>query len=198
MAARVHLVRHGEVHNPDHLVYADLAGYALSESGLDQAREMARHLSRSPVVGIWSSPSERALRTAESVAALNGLPVKVEPDLAEWALMSRWAGVSWDDLDERFPGELASFLGDPTDIPFAPESLQSLAGRISAAVRRIEAGHPRGEVVVVSHSGPLRAGTLALTGAPLTSFWEHDPPHGSVTTLRPGPSWTVETVWAPA
>src|SRR5690606_4749017 len=43
MAARVHLVRHGEVHNPDHLVYASLPGFTLSERGEAQARAVARY-----------------------------------------------------------------------------------------------------------------------------------------------------------
>ncbi len=41
MAARVHLVRHGEVHNPDHLVYASLPGFTLSSTGEAQARAVA-------------------------------------------------------------------------------------------------------------------------------------------------------------
>ena len=68
MAARVHLVRHGEVHNPDHLVYASLPGFTLSERGEAQARAVARYLGRQPIVGVWSSPLERALRTAEPLA----------------------------------------------------------------------------------------------------------------------------------
>src|SRR5690554_7235372 len=83
MATRVHLVRHGEVHNPDHLVYASLPGFGLSPTGEEQARAVARYLGRQPVVGIWSSPLERALRTAEAVANRTGLAVKIEEGLAE-------------------------------------------------------------------------------------------------------------------
>lgn len=197
MAARVHLVRHGEVLNPDHLVYASLDGFSLSEIGVEQARAVARYLGRQPLVGVWASPLERALRTAETIARRAGLPVRVEPELVEWRLLDRWAGISWEDLPEKFPGEFEAFIGQPADLAFSPESLAGLADRTGHAIRRIEAAHPHGDIVIVSHSAPLRAAVLFLTGAPLTEFWGDKPAHCAVNTLRPGSPWQVETVWSP-
>lgn len=197
MASRLHLVRHGEVDNPGHLVYASLPGFHLSELGVSQARAVARYLGRQPIVGIWSSPLERALRTAEAIGERTGQSVRIEEDLSEWTLLDRWAGVSWDDLPERYPGELEAFLEHPGDLPFASETLGDLAGRMSRIVRNLDAAHPHGDVVIVSHSGPVRAAALALTGSAYNDFWAHEPGHGSVTTLRPGSQWTIETVWAP-
>lgn len=175
-----------------------MPGYDLSDEGLEQARAAARYLGRQPVVAIWASPLQRALRTAEPIATRSGLPVRVDAGLTEWLLMDRWAGTVWEDLPEVFPGELEAFLARPTDLSFSPERLQDLAERSAGAIRRLEAAFPHGDVVVVSHSGPLRAATLALTGESLELFWEHDPPPCSVATMRTGRSWTVETAWAPA
>lgn len=197
MAASVHLVRHGEVHNPDHLVYASLPGFDLSPEGHEQARATARYLGRQPIVAVWASPLERALRTGELIATRAGLPVRVDSGLQEWRLMDRWAGASWDDLPEKFPGELEAYLERPTDLSFSPEGLDDLAGRMADTIRRLESEYPHGDVVVVSHSGPLRAAVLALTGASLERFWDDDPLHCSVTTMQPGSTWTVEAVWSP-
>lgn len=197
MATRVHLVRHGEVHNPGHVVYAALPGFPLSQAGAEQARAVARYLGRQPVVGVWSSPLERALRTAEVVAARAGLAVHVDRRLEEWKLLERWAGVAWEDLSEKYPGELEAFLADPTDLAFSPESLAELAQRVGTAIRATQEMYPHGDVVVVSHSAPLRAAALFLTGSPLADFWGVKPGHCAVTTLRPGSAWTVETVWEP-
>ena len=191
MAARVHLVRHGEVHDPDHIVYASRPGFGLSELGLSQARSTARYLGRQPVVAVWSSPLERAVRTAEPIAARVGQPVHIDDALTEWALMDRWSGTPWDDLPQVFPGELEAFIEDPTSLPFAPETLAELSTRLVTAIRALDASHAHGELVVVSHSATVRTATLGLTGAPLTTFWEVEPAHASVTTLRTGPTWSV-------
>lgn len=197
MATHVHLVRHGEVHDPDHIVYASLPGFTLSETGEEQARAVARYLGRQPVVAVWSSPLERALRTAEAIATRAGLPVKIEPDLREWRLMDRWSGVGWEDLPTEFPGEVEAFLDRPDDLPFSPESLDDLARRAGDAIRRLAEAHPHGDVVVVSHSATVRAATLHLTGTPLDRFWDDRPGHCAVTTLRPDTTWKVQVTWTP-
>ncbi len=197
MAALVHLVRHAEVDNPTHLVYADLPGFGLSPHGVEQARRAGRYLGPRPVVAIWSSPLERALRTAEEIAARTGVPVKVDPDLTEWSVVARWKGHTWRDIPANFPGEMEAYLERPTDLPFAEETLDDLANRMSAAARRLDSEHPHGDVVIVSHMDPIQAGRLHLVGEPLTGFHQDRPGHGAVVTLRPGPAWRVETVWEP-
>ncbi len=197
MATRIHLVRHAEVDNPRHLVYADLPGYDLSPTGRDQARAAARYLGRRPVVAVWSSPLLRALRTAEVIANRLDLSVRVEEALTEWELMNRWRGVSWEDLPVRFPGELEAFLSTPGDLPFSPESLEEMTRRVTATIRGLDDLYPHGELVVVTHQAPVQAAILGLSGTPLSSFWDGRPGHASVTTLKGGPGWGVETAWEP-
>lgn len=197
VAHRLHLVRHAEVSNPEHIVYASLPGFGLSLQGARQAGATARYLGRRPLVAVWSSPLERAVRTAEAIATRVGEPVRVDPALGEWKLMDRWAGTAWDDLDLAFPGELTAFLSRPDQLDFAPESLADLGERVAGAVRRLQASYPHGEVVVVSHQAPIRAATLVLSGEPLSRFWDAKPGHGAVISLQPGPRWAVEATWEP-
>jgi broad specificity phosphatase PhoE len=197
MAALVHLVRHAEVDNPTHLVYADLPGFGLSPHGVEQARRVGRYLGPRPVVSIWSSPLERALRTAEEIAARTGVPVKVDPDLTEWEVVGRWKGHTWRDIPQTFPGELEAYLEHPELLSFPGETLDELAERMASTARRLDAEHPHGDVVIVSHQDPIQAGKLRLIGSPLGEIHQDKPGHGSVVTLRPGPVWRVETVWEP-
>lgn len=198
MAVHVHLVRHGEVHNPDHLVYADLAGFGLSDLGRAQAREVARYLGSRPVVAVWSSPLQRALETAAPIAARAGVPTSVDERLVEWALLGEWAGLGWDRLAELRPGELEAYLDDPLGSAVGPESLTALARRMSDAVREINTRHREGDVVVVGHQDPVQAVRLALTGRDLSTLHTAKPSHGSVITLSPAPSWREEAYWEPA
>lgn len=197
MAALVHLVRHGEVTNPDNLVYGSLAGFGLSTLGMEQARKVGRYLGPRPLVAIWSSPLERALRTAEEIAGRSGVPVRVDPSLTEWGLIDRWRGQRWSDLSTSFPGELEAYLANPAEVGFAPESLEDLAERVATVCRRLDAEHPHGDVAVVSHQDPIQAARLRLTGSPLSELHADKPGHGTVITLRPGGAWMEETVWTP-
>lgn len=197
MAALVHLVRHAEVENPEHLVTGSLPGFGLSPHGLDQARRVGRYLGPRAVVAIWSSPLERALRTAEEIAGRSGVPVRVDQDLREWDLLERWRGRAWSALSDEFPGELDSYLEHPQDLPFSPETLDQLAERVVRVARRLDAEHPHGDVVVVSHQDPIQAARLRLTGSSVDGLQEQRPAHASVVTLRPGVVWAEETAWDP-
>lgn len=197
MAALVHLVRHGEVSNPDQIVYGTLPVFGLSTLGVEQARKVGRYLGPRAVVAIWSSPLERSLRTAEEIAARSGVPVRVDPDLTEWAAVERWQGHKWSDIPARFPGELDTYLKDPEALASVPETLAALADRMAAVARRLDTDHPHGDVVIVSHQDPIQAARLRLIGAPLHQLHDDKPGHGSVITLRPGSTWTEETMWSP-
>lgn len=196
-AEMVHLVRHGEVHNPQHLVYASLPGFRLSPLGVQQTRRAGRYLAGRPLRAVWSSPLERALQTAETLAAPHRLEVRVLPGLVEWKLMDRWAGHRWEHLPELFPGEVEAYLRRPSDLAFGPESLRKLAERIATAVRRASATVSGGEIAVVGHQDPLQAGRLLLTGRSLEELFRDRPQHCSVITLRPGEPWTEVGMWSP-
>ena len=198
MAALVHLVTDAEPDNPDRLVCGSMTGLGLSPHGLDQARRAGRYLGPRPVVAIWSSPLERALRTAEEIAARSGVPVRVDPDLTEWEVTRRWQGHRWSSIPVTFPGELEGYLSHPEDLDFVGESLADLADRVGFVARRLDTEHPHGDVVIVSHQDPIQAARLKLVGSPLGDLHQDKPSHGAVVTLRPGPAWKVEAVWEPA
>ncbi|HAY87077.1 MAG TPA: histidine phosphatase family protein, partial [Micrococcus luteus] len=87
--ATVHLVRHGEVHNPDRVLYGRLPEFGLSELGHEMARgvaawfeERAAQTGRAPAV-VAASPLTRAQQTAAPIAAAFDLPLVTEPDLIE-------------------------------------------------------------------------------------------------------------------
>lgn len=194
MPPRLHLVRHGEVANPGHVVYASLPGFGLSERGRRQAEAAALRLAGFPVTAIRSSPLTRAVETASIIGAVIGVAVDVDDRLTEWGLAERWAGVRWEDLRRVFPGELEAYLDHPDDLPFAPEPLAALARRVVSAVEEALAGSD-GDVVVVSHQDPIQAARLALTGRPLSELWDDKPLHGAVVSIVGG---TETGSWAPA
>jgi 2,3-bisphosphoglycerate-dependent phosphoglycerate mutase len=197
MAALVHLVCHAETDNPDHLVTGSMPGFDLSAHGLEQARRVGRYLGPRAVVAIWSSPQQSSLRTAEEIAARSTVPVRVHPDLSDWELSERWKGHSWNSIPARFPSELEAYLNHPASLDFIDEQLEDVAERMASVARTLDAFHPHGDVVIVSHQDTIQAGRLRLTGAGLDLFRSERPSHGGVVTLRPGPTWREETFWEP-
>jgi broad specificity phosphatase PhoE len=196
----VHLVRHGEVENPDHVVYASLPGFGLSSRGQRQAAAAGERLRRGRVTLVLSSPLQRALETAAIVASSLQAAVSTDARLLEWQLGEHWAGTRWNDLDLRFPGQLDAYLDHPEDLEFSPESLDRLARRVSALVEEVASANAGTETVVVSHQDPIQAGRLNLTGRPLAGLQSNKPGHCSVVTLSRepgGPAWTESSYWEP-
>ncbi|MCP4305276.1 MAG: histidine phosphatase family protein [bacterium] len=194
----IYLIRHGEVHNPDHVVYADLPGFHLSERGKAQAAATAARMADTHLTAIVSSPLERAVATALAISDQNGCTVSTDERLTEWKLASRWAGVSWESLPEVFPGELAAYLDHPASLPFSPESLEEVGSRIAATVCDWAQAQDSGDIAFVSHQDPIHSGARFLTGAGFRDYQDGKPEHSSVLTLAAENGlWKIADYWAP-
>jgi broad specificity phosphatase PhoE len=91
MTTTIHLVRHGEVHNPEDIYYGRIPGYRLSERGREQAAAAGKFLANKPLVAIYASPQQRAQETAEIIAAPHdGLGVQSDERLDE--VYTPWDG----------------------------------------------------------------------------------------------------------
>ncbi|MFE2377801.1 histidine phosphatase family protein [Streptomyces sp. NPDC059398] len=81
----VHLMRHGEVHNPEGVLYGRRPGYHLSELGRKMADRVAEHLAGRDITYVVASPLERAQETGAPVATSHGLELATDPRLVEAA-----------------------------------------------------------------------------------------------------------------
>ena len=79
----VHLLRHGEVHNPDKVLYGRLDGFHLSERGRAMAQVVADHLHGRDITHLVSSPLIRAQETMAPLAERLGLPVTLDERVLE-------------------------------------------------------------------------------------------------------------------
>lgn len=197
MLHTLHLVRHGEVRNPDHIVYAALDGYGLSATGRRQAGAAAIRLGETKIDSIVCSPLQRAVETAGPIGIAAGIEPTTDDRLTEWLLGSRWAGVRWEELPTRFPGEIEAYLTQPADLDFAPETIADVARRMQSVVDDLGIEHAGGVGAIVSHQDPIQALRLALTGRKLSGLQVDKPTHGCVITLRSNRSgWTEAASWA--
>jgi len=149
----VHLLRHGEVHNPEKVLYGRLPGYYLSDLGHEMAERAADSLADQDIVAVISSPMERAQQTAAPIALRHGLEVGIDPNLIEADNVFEGQRVSVGDGALRKPSAWRH-LYNPAK-PSWGEPYVDLAARMRAAIaaaRRQAAGH---EAVCVSHQLPI-------------------------------------------
>lgn len=170
MSARtvVHVMRHGEVHNPEGILYGRLPDYHLSERGQAQAQAVADWLALRDIVYVVASPLERAQETAAPIAERHGLIVDVDSDLIESHNVFQGQVVSPGDGALRDPRNWWH-LRNPRS-PSWGEPYTEIAVRMRAALERARiqgAGH---EAVCVSHQLPVETLRRAMTDKPLHHF----------------------------
>ncbi len=167
----VHVARHGQVENPEKVLYGRLDGYHLSELGRDMAQRTAAYVADFPITHVRCSPLERARETMAPFAALRpDLNVVTDVRVIEAANV----------FEGQIFGEKSLTLLKPSNWwhlrnPFRPswgEPYGHIVSRMRAAVRdAAEAAGDGGQAYVVSHQLPIWLLRSASEGRRLV----HDP-----------------------
>lgn len=168
VASQVHLVRHGEVFNPDGILYGRLPGFGLSKLGHRMAQAAADEIiSRGrPVASVRVSPLQRTRESAAPVLAAVGLEPMIDDRIIE--------------PTNHFEGTvMRRALKKPQNWPFLinpvrpswGEAYTSIEKRMRAAIDDAFESVDEGDVVLVSHQLPIWISHLSVAGE---RFW-HDP-----------------------
>jgi broad specificity phosphatase PhoE len=148
----VHLLRHGEVHNPEGVLYGRRDGYHLSDLGRQMADKVAAALAERDITHVRSSPLERAQETAAPMAKAHGVEIVTDERVIESTNIFEGKRFGADSA-LRKPSAWRH-LWNPWK-PSWGEPYKEVVARMMAAVHdaRVEAqGH---EAVVVSHQLPI-------------------------------------------
>jgi broad specificity phosphatase PhoE len=149
----VHLIRHGEVHNPEGVLYGRRDGYHLSDLGRRMAEKVAEALADRDITHVRSSPLERAQETATPTAKEHGLDIVTDERVIESTNVfegKRFANGS----NALLKPSAWRYLWNPRR-PSWGEPYKEVVARMMAAIHdaRVEAaGH---EAVIVSHQLPI-------------------------------------------
>ncbi len=153
MRTTVHLLRHGEVHNPGQVLYGRLPAFGLSADGLRMAHAAAEALRGRDVVAVVASPLQRAQETAAPIAAVFDVPVGTDERLLESTNVFEGARIGVGDGVLKDPRNWRHLVD-----PFTPswgEPYAEVAARMlvaATAARDRARGH---EAVCVSHQLPI-------------------------------------------
>ncbi|MGC2192575.1 MAG: histidine phosphatase family protein [Candidatus Dormiibacterota bacterium] len=158
------LVRHGEsTWNARGLVQGQTQVPVLTRRGVAQAQEVARQLADEPVGVVWSSDLQRALQTADPIAAALGLPVGSDRRLRERSY-GRAEGTGTRTLSPRFSGIRYGRVTDADAAPPNGESIRELYARAADIVEAIQQLPEPGDLVLVTHGGMVRVLLALLVG----------------------------------
>lgn len=185
-AEQIHLVRHGEVSNPQGVLYGRLEGYGLSELGHRMADAAAADLVARgrPVGAIVVSPLQRTRESAAPIAAAFGLEPIVDDRVIEPTNRFEGTRMRGPGGSLRKPSNWPALMN-----PWRPgwgEPYRDVVARMVAAITDATAEAAGGDVVVVSHQMPIWMMHLHLAGERLM----HDPRKrrcalSSITTIAP-------------
>lgn len=160
-------MRHGESEDNAAGRFGGRRAAPLSPRGHAQAKALSRWFADTQVDVVVSSGLARARETAEVVASELGLAAAVRPDWEE-ASYGNWEGLTFKEAARREPAAVRAWMRAPlTASPPGGESFQDVYERVARAATALYEEYRGRTIVLVTHSGPVRALVLHALGAPL-------------------------------
>ncbi len=160
-ATTIHLVRHGEVHNPQAIYYGRLPGFHLSERGRLQAQATAKALHVRGLDALYTSPLERATETAEIIAQENGG-------------INRRTSDALKEVYSPFDGQPIRLIAERNWDIYAGaqppyEQPADILRRVQAFVLQVRREHRGERVALITHGDVIMFMTLWAKELPLTA-----------------------------
>ncbi|MDD5288640.1 MAG: histidine phosphatase family protein [Dehalococcoidales bacterium] len=164
------LARHGQTAWNIGEVFRGQTDIPLDETGLRQAELLAKYLSDRKVEAIYSSPLQRALKTARAIARYQQLEVKVSEKLNDLSF-GEWEGMPHEEVKEKYKELYEAWIAKPNLVKLpGGESLDDLTRRAFAFVNEV-INQYQGTVVLVAHRVVNQALILAMLGLDNSHFW---------------------------
>jgi broad specificity phosphatase PhoE len=169
ISSTVHVLRHGEVHNPESILYGRQPGWRLSERGIAMAQAVADWSKELSLGAIHASPLERAQQTAAPIAKLHNLDIKSDDRLIEAANIFEGKPFGVGDGVLRQPSAWRHLWN-----PWRPswgEPYKEQIARMRAAIEHARVSAGGKDALVVSHQLPIWILRSSVEGRPML----HDP-----------------------
>jgi broad specificity phosphatase PhoE/ribonuclease HI len=179
---RTLLLRHGETPLSIEKRFAGIGDVPLTDNGVAQARAAAKALSSRGIDAVVTSPLTRCRDTAAEIVATTGAELRIEEGFRETDF-GAWEGLTFAEVGERWPGELKSWLADPSVSPPDGESFTEVSRRVRTALDKLKVRYRHQTVLVVSHVTPIKMLVRDALGAPLSSLYRMSLDVGALCTI---------------
>ncbi|KMY68937.1 hypothetical protein AAU61_05060 [Desulfocarbo indianensis] len=182
---RIYLWRHPEVLGSDDGKFWGQSDVGLTRKGKEQQKAVARYMAHRRVTAVYCSDLQRTRLVAEAVSR-SFKPRRQVIALSQFRELhlGEWEGMSYQEIDQKYPGELARRAEDLTNFRIAGgESLQDLADRVIPAFQDLVADNQGGRICVVAHAGVNRVILAKLMGAPLDRIFRLDQAYAALNVI---------------
>jgi len=169
---KIILVRHGQTAWNKEEVFRGRIDIDLDETGVQQAKLLAKRLGELQINAVYSSPLKRALNTATHIANYHGFKVSIDDHFID-INYGDWEGKSIKEVKESFTDLYQKWIKDPhlLRIPNG-ETLDEVRRRAVRGLNQILDKYKEGIIVIVSHRVVNKVLTCALLGLDNSSFWK--------------------------
>lgn len=181
----IHVLRHGEVHNPNGILYGRLKGYSLSELGKRMAQMVADEFQKRPEINITkiiTSPLLRTQQTAKPTSKAYNVPIETDHRLIEAG--NHFEGIPvnknrWILAKPKF----WKLYRNPIR-PSWGEPYYDIADRMLKVVKDVQKNYSGQQILLVSHQLPIWCLRRYLEKKPLAHLpQQRECSLASVTTL---------------
>jgi broad specificity phosphatase PhoE len=181
---RVILVRHGETAwNKAHRMQGGGSDTPLNETGNRQKELIALRLKAENIQGIYCSPLQRAMDTANAIARYHSLEVMVEPALREIDI-GEFEGASVFDIGRQMDEVLTTgYSGETAPTMPGGESLKDVQTRVWGTLQGLVSRYSGGNVVVVSHYFAILTVICSVLNIPMTQIGRFRMNPGTISTV---------------
>lgn len=169
MASTVHVIRHGEVENPQRILYGRLPGWRLSDRGQKMAEAVAKWSSAFDLGAIHVSPLQRAQETAIPISRVHDMSITTDERLIEASNVFEGQRFSVGDGALQHPRAWLH-LWNPWK-PSWGEPYEEQVSRMLAAIFAAKAAANGKDAICVSHQLPIWILRSAVEGRRMI----HDP-----------------------
>jgi broad specificity phosphatase PhoE len=175
------LARHGETAWNAAGIFRGRADVPLSDNGVGQAERLAQYLNAEKIDVVYSSPLQRAVRTAGAIARRQGLEVNTVENLNDMDF-GAWQGLTEKEVSQKYPELYQDWLDTPEQVRLpGGETLADVRGRAMPFVEDAVLRCGNGKMVLVSHRVVNKVLICALLGLDNSSFWNIKLDTGGIT-----------------
>lgn len=168
---RFYIIRHGETKGTHNGRYHGLTDISLNSLGKSQAKNLNKMFKKIPINYIYTSPMKRCIETANIIKAKRNIPIIKSGKLRE-IHFGKWEDLTLNEMYKQNPNKFNKWMNNFYRFQMPDgEKVKDLIKRVGIFWKYITQKHKRGNVILVTHGGPVKTIIMKALGISWKHFW---------------------------